>query len=82
MNMIYIHGIFYEQHLVKHLPKHPGGLNFNSLFSILINVSIRTGTSRFKIGSNTASSPGPSVLSIIIFSICIISAFSDHLKVF
>ena len=69
MNMIYIHGIFCEQHLVKHLPKNPGGLNFNSLFSILINVSIKIGTSLFKIGSNISSSPGPSVLSTKINSV-------------
>ena len=68
-------GIYYEQHLVKHLPKHPGVLNFNSLLSIFINVSIYTGTNRFNIGSNTASSPGPSVLSIIVFNNRIIKAF-------
>ena len=73
--MIFIRGIFYEQHLVKHFPIQPGGLNFNSLFSILINVSIKIGTSLFKIGSNTSSSPGPSVLSIITFNIWIIKAF-------
>ena len=74
-------GIYYK-HLVKQRFIHPGCLNFNSLLSILMNVSIRIGTNRFKMGSKISSSPGPSVLSIISFSSIILLSFAAIFFIF